>query len=340
MNSTGAVARAPQTVRRGELSAFLRSRRARIAPGDVGLPEGTRRRTPGLRREEVAQLAGVGVTWYTWLEQGRPIKASAHVLDAVSRTLRLDVAEREHLYLLAGIPSVSRPESMDPVRPEVQGILDHLDPLPAAVYNARWDVLAWNATYAMLFPGVAGATSAEQNVMWSIFTKPECCCPFVDPELEMPRMVASLRPAYGRHIGEPAWIAFVQRLCEASAEFAALWARQDVLVGDVHVKRLRHPEVGEIRVSVTSMTLDVPETRMNIYTTVDEESREAIARLRTVPQPRVGCPGHGYVHYRNPAFVTAGSDAAQVAVQVAEQAAAQVAAPAAASVADEGVAGA
>lgn len=314
MNSTGAVARAPQTVRRGELSAFLRSRRARITPGAVGLPEGTRRRTPGLRREEVAQLAGVGVTWYTWLEQGRPIKASAQVLDAVARTLRLDVAEREHLYQLAGIPSVSRPESTDHVRPEVQAILDHLDPLPAAVYNARWDVLAWNATYAMLFPGVSSAAPAERNVMWNIFTKPECCCPFSDPALEMPRMVASLRPAYGRHIGEPAWIAFVQRLCAASSEFAALWARQDVLVGDAYVKRLRHPEVGEIRVSVTSMALEVPETRMNVYTTVDEESREAIARLRTFPRPRVGCPGHGYVHYRNPAFAAADSAVPMAAV--------------------------
>lgn len=294
------------TVRRGELSAFLRSRRARITPGDVGLPPGTRRRTPGLRREEVAQLAGVGVTWYTWLEQGRPIKASAQVLDAVARTLRLDVAEREHLYHLAGIPSVSLPESADHVRPEVQVILDHLVPLAAAVYNARWDVLAWNATYAMLFPGVSSAAVGERNVMWNVFTKGECCCPFVDPDREMPRMVASLRPAYGRHIGEPAWTAFVQRLCAASPEFASLWARQDVLLGDAHVKALRHPEVGDMRVVVTSMALDVPETRMNVYTPVDDESRAMIERLRRMDRPRIGCPGHGYVRYRNPDFVADG----------------------------------
>ncbi|NUU20519.1 MAG: helix-turn-helix domain-containing protein, partial [Streptomycetaceae bacterium] len=184
-SKAAAGARAPHTVRRGELSAFLRSRRERITPEDVGLPTGSRRRTPGLRREEVAQLAGVGVTWYTWLEQGRPIRASAQVLDAVARTLRLDVAEREHLYRLAGIPSVTHPEG-DHVSPQVQVILDHLDPLPAAVYNARWDVLAWNRTYSMIFPGVSTDRFTERNVMWSVFTKPDCCCPFVDPASEMP----------------------------------------------------------------------------------------------------------------------------------------------------------
>ncbi|MCF2531580.1 helix-turn-helix transcriptional regulator [Yinghuangia soli] len=293
--------RSRQTVRRGELSAFLRSRRERITPRDVGLPSGTRRRTPGLRREEVAQLAGVGVTWYTWLEQGRPIKASAQVLDAVARTLRLDVAEREHLYRLAGIPSVALPDGGDMVRPEVQTILDHMDPLPAAVYNARWDVLAWNFTYAAMFPGVAAAGPGECNVLWNVFTRPDCCSPFVEPELEMPRMVAALRPAYGRHIGEPAWTAFVERLCNASPRFAALWARQDILVTDTYVKRMYHPEVGELRTSVTHMHLDVPETRISVYTPVDAETVENIARLRLIENPRLGCTGHGYVRMPSPA---------------------------------------
>src|SRR5438094_4012950 len=111
---------APHAARRPELAAFLRSRRARITPEQVGLPPGPRRRTPGLRREEVAQLAGVGVTWYTWLEQGRPINASVQILDAVARTLRLDPAEREHLYRLAGVPTVADTAASDCLSPEIQ----------------------------------------------------------------------------------------------------------------------------------------------------------------------------------------------------------------------------
>src|SRR6478736_3610635 len=140
-------------VRRSELAAFLRSRRERISPEDVGLPPGTRRRTAGLRREEVAQLAGVGVTWYTWLEQGRPINASVQVLDAVARVLQLDTTEREHLYRLAGIPFVREPGSDEEVvGKEVLGILHSLDPLPAVVFNSRYDVQASNETYRALWP--------------------------------------------------------------------------------------------------------------------------------------------------------------------------------------------
>src|SRR6266705_1267856 len=125
-------------IRRAELAAFLRSRRERISPEDVGLPPGLRRRTTGLRREEVAQLAGVGVTWYTWLEQGRPINASMQVLGAIARTLKLDQAEREHLYRLADVPDAASggraaAEICPQVTPEVQGILDNLSPLPASM---------------------------------------------------------------------------------------------------------------------------------------------------------------------------------------------------------------
>ena len=140
-------------MRRSELAAFLRSRRERITPEDVGLPGGHRRRTAGLRREEVAQLAGVGVTWYTWLEQGRPIRASAQVLEAVARTLRLDAVERQHLFRLAEAPDMAPPDhSGPPLRPQVQVVLDGLNPMPASVVTERFDILAWNAAYDVLFP--------------------------------------------------------------------------------------------------------------------------------------------------------------------------------------------
>ncbi|GGJ13699.1 hypothetical protein GCM10010121_025250 [Streptomyces brasiliensis] len=191
--------------RRPELAAFLRSRRARVTPGDVGMPPGLRRRTPGLRREEVAQLSGVGVTWYTWLEQGRPINASPQVLDAVARTLRLDPPEREHLYHLAEVPYTAAPGApVQTVGPEIQGIIDALAPRPAVVYNARYDVLAANAVYADLF--LTGPLSATRppNALWGLFTVPEEDCPLMFRKSELPVMVATLRASYGLHAGEPA----------------------------------------------------------------------------------------------------------------------------------------
>src|SRR5215472_5696306 len=129
--------------RRAELAAFLRTRRERITPEQAGLPPGSRRRTPGLRREEVAQLSGVGVTWYTWLEQGRPINASPQVLSAIARTLLLDQAEREHLFRLADLPDAAGAgpglTPCEQVLPEVQEILDTLSPMPACVLNERFD---------------------------------------------------------------------------------------------------------------------------------------------------------------------------------------------------------
>src|SRR5579875_816323 len=137
--------------RRAELGQFLRARRARLAPGDFGMPPGARRRTPGLRREEVALLAGVGVTWYTWLEQGRQINASTQVLDAVARTLRLDRAERWHLYRLAEAMPLRAQGDGKTVPGTIQEIVRSLDPLPATLINSRFDILVNNDAAEELF---------------------------------------------------------------------------------------------------------------------------------------------------------------------------------------------
>jgi transcriptional regulator with XRE-family HTH domain len=270
----------PPARRREELAAFLRTRRARIRPEDVGLPAGARRRTPGLRREEVAQLAGVGVTWYTWLEQGRPINASVQVLDAIARTLRLDRTECEHLYRLADMPWVAESSTEHSLEPETQTILDALNPLPAAAYSSRFDLLANNLAYATLFPGLAGSHGVERNVLWHLFCCPNCCIPFLNKDEELPVMVAQVRTAFGRHLGDPVWTDFIRRLSAVSPVFESLWAAHNVGQPRTRTKIFRHPKVGEIRLMSSSFTpATTPETRLVIYSPRDETTRARLERL-------------------------------------------------------------
>ncbi|MFJ9904165.1 helix-turn-helix transcriptional regulator [Streptomyces sp. NPDC101152] len=268
--------------RRLELAAFLRTRRARVTPADVGMPPGFRRRTPGLRREEVAQLSGVGVTWYTWLEQGRPINASAQVLDAVARTLRLDPPEREHLYRLAEVPFEPAPERLgQSVGPEVQSVIDALDPIMAVVYNSRYDILATNAAYRDLFLVPQTLAVGVPNVLWTLFTLPDEACPVVHRECELPLMVATLRSWYGRHVGEPAWEGFIRDLSAASPYFARLWASGEVIPPGPRVKTFRHEAVGELRMTSQSLQIDgMPECRIVVYTPEDETVGAKLALLR------------------------------------------------------------
>src|SRR5271170_1307636 len=158
--------------RRAELGKFLKARRARLSPGDFGMPRGSRRRTPGLRREEVALLAGVGVTWYTWLEQGREINASTQVLDAVARTLKLDQAGREHLYRLAEATPVTAESERAPVPDAIREIVQSLDPLPASLVNTRFDVLYSNNASEYLFWDWHTMPCIHKNTLWCCVTEP------------------------------------------------------------------------------------------------------------------------------------------------------------------------
>jgi transcriptional regulator with XRE-family HTH domain len=162
----------PDQVRRDELASFLRSRRERLRPEDVGLTPYGRRRTPGLRREEVAQLAGVGVTWYTWLEQGRDINVSTQVLEALARTLHFDRHEHAHLMALAGAPDATPLKQCPTVTPGVLTLLGQLDPSPAVVMNARRDLLAHNDAYLRIFPELLEVPAADRNLLWLLFTHP------------------------------------------------------------------------------------------------------------------------------------------------------------------------
>jgi len=268
--------------RRAELTDFLRARRARLTPLDVGLLPGLRRRTPGLRREEVAQLAGVGVTWYTWLEQGRPIHASTQVLDAVARTLRLDTAEREHLYLLADVPAPAAPPGATGVSDALREIVESLDPTPAYVLNSRYDVLACNDAHRRLIWHAGDEPCCDRkNVLWCLFTHPGSRTRFVNFDEEVSKTVATLRASFGRHVGEPAWIQFIDELSAASPAFVEMWSRHDVSGAGARTKHFLHPELGLIRFSTTSLAVsDMPECRLVVFTPADDESRARIANVR------------------------------------------------------------
>jgi transcriptional regulator with XRE-family HTH domain len=265
--------------RRRELAAFLRARRDRMSPEAVGLVSGRRRRAPGLRREEVAQLAGVGVTWYTWLEQGRQINASSDVLEAIARTLRLDSTERDHMFRLADVSALATPPTRRGLEPEVQVVLDGLEPYPASVLNERYDLLGWNRAYEAVFPGITRAKEDERNILWQVFTvRP---CPVTNYEQELPRLVATFRAAYAKHLSEPLWTDLVERLCAASPKFAELWARHEVAEPRNRLKHVRLDSGKELLLYSTIFNvIETPEARMTVYTPANESAASFIDQLR------------------------------------------------------------
>jgi hypothetical protein len=284
-----AVTRAPGEPRRRELAAFLRSRRERIAPEDVGLPPAPRRRTPGLRREEVATLAGVGITWYTWLEQGRDINASPQVLDAVSRTLLLDMHEREHLFRLADVPDGSTEGDCQAIPPTVALLLPKLDPYPAAVRNARYDILSFNRSYELLVGNLTDVPFEERNTLWRAFLHAPARAAMVDWEESVARMVAEYRAALAEHIAEPAYKCLVSRLTQASPEFAAIWDRHEVAAPENRTKRWLHPQAGLLRLNYTNLWLGQRlGTRLTTYTPADEDTA---ARLADLSRLELATPG-------------------------------------------------
>ena len=268
-------------LRRDELAAFIRSRRERIAPEQVGLHRTRRRRTPGLRREEVAQLAGVGVTWYTWLEQGRDIHASPQVLEAIARTLLFDPHERAHLFTLAGAADTTVADESRSLSPTVQTLLDRLEPYPALAVNGRYDLLAYNRTWLSTFPTIESLPLEDRNCLWLIFTDPEWRRVVLDWEDAAARMVAQFRGAMAEHVAEPAWKQLVARLHRASPEFPAVWARHDVEAPEGRVKRIRHPTAGLLRLDYTYLWLDRRlGTRVTAYTPADERTRARLTALQ------------------------------------------------------------
>ncbi|MFF4468225.1 helix-turn-helix transcriptional regulator [Streptomyces sp. NPDC001599] len=266
---------------RRELGDFLRSRRERVTPQQAGLPSTGRRRTPGLRREEVAVLAAVGVTWYTWLEQGRPINVSTQVLRAVARVLHLDEVEQRHLHRLAGSSTPKDgPAEDDPGLPAAfQPVLDKLDPFPACLQTPLFDVVAYNRAYRFLFTDMDLIPPGERNCAVQFFTDPDWRSRYVNGDLVAARMVARMRTEIGTELGAAAAAGIVDDLRERSEEFAQLWARHDVLPRQYETKRLDSPLVGRLQLNFVST--HVPDTghRMTVMTPADESTARRLARM-------------------------------------------------------------
>lgn len=266
-------------VKKTQLSEFLKTCRARVTPGDLGLPEANRRRTPGLRREDVAALAGVSVTWYTWLEQGRDIQVSAAVLERISTTLKLTPDEREYLFALVQHRSAPPLGWHDAeVAPALRRMIDSLA-VPAIAITARWDVLAWNVLAARVLRDYEAIPPERRNLL-RILLVDELLYP-QDSELfeaMAQRVLAKFRIDYSRFMGDPDFEALIAELEETSDTFRRLWKSSEVIGRSEAI--VRHPQLGGITLEHTSYVPEgSPELRLLVYVPYDAESAQKIAAL-------------------------------------------------------------
>ncbi|MBZ4322968.1 helix-turn-helix domain-containing protein [Streptomyces huiliensis] len=266
-----------------ELAVFLRTRRERLAPHDVGLPLRARsRRTPGLRREEVAELAGVSIDYIVRLEQGRGLRPSSDVVKALAHALRLTPDERTYLFDLArrrprhaGDPAVE-------ASPQLAALVADLSPLPAMVMNHRYDIVAWNDEIAKLLLDFDALPSSQRNAMWLCLMHPGMRDVYVDRERVVREGIAHLRAAWAAHPEDRQLASRIDEFIARDAEFARFWAERDVKVNGRGRKVLRHPVVGVISVHFeVLMPIQDADQRLVIYRAADDESRSALDRLRS-----------------------------------------------------------
>lgn len=250
---------------RSEFGDFLRSRRAKLNPKLLGLPTSRRRRTSGLRREEVAELAGIGVDWYIRLEQGRAVSPSATTVDALARALRLSKVEHTHLRALASGAN-QRAFARERVPPSLRSLVESLNQ-PAYITGRRWDVLAWNKAAAEIF-GFHHLAEDDCNTLVLVLICPGARRLFgAGWAEEAKRVVARFRATHDLWAGDPAFIALLTRLRNGSPEFAQWWETHDIRDGAGGMKRLRHPKKGMLRFAHASFqSNDDPDLKITIYT--------------------------------------------------------------------------
>lgn len=270
----------------GSLAAFLKDRRTRLDPASFGFSG--RRRTPGLRREEVAQRANISPTWYTWLEQGRGGAPSADVLNRIAKGLLLTEAEREHLFMLGlGRPPEVRYTGAEGVSPRLQRLIDTLDASPAIVRTATWDVVAWNRAARVVLTDYSALPEGERNILRFMFLSPHIRSRQHDWQNLARFVVGSFRADAARAGAVSEVRELVDELCSASPEFAALWRANDVLSHGDGTKRLKHPELGDIELEYSGFAVDGrPDLSLTVYNPVDSAVADRIRALALARHPK------------------------------------------------------
>lgn len=266
------------------LGSFLRDRRSRLDPATFGFSG--RRRTSGLRREEVAQRANISPTWYTWLEQGRGGAPSADVLNRIANGLMLTEPEREHLFMLGlGRPPAVRYKSADGVSPRLQRLLDTFDACPALVRTATWDVVAWNQAATVVMKDYSTLAPGDRNILRMMFCNPTIQS-FQHDWDTMARFVVGAFRADAARAGATSEVAeLVEELCRTSPKFDALWRENDVISHGEGSKRMLHPVLGDIELEYSGFAVDGrPDLNLVVYNPVDPAVADRIRAL--IGEPR------------------------------------------------------
>lgn len=266
--------------RRQELTRFLKSVRARLNPGDVGLPQGERRRTPGLRREELAALAGMSVTWYTWFEQGREVQLSAPMLERLSSVLRLSGEEREFLFALAQHrpPPLAR-DPDETVGPAIQHMLDSLD-VPAQVMTENWEVVAWNRMVAKVFRDYGQLPRDQRNLLKILLTSPAYRADECAYREMVKRVTARFKWDYSRTTRLDYFEALIEEMLERSDLFREYWDKSDIVGHFEGLQTVTLPQVGEITFRHSSYTVEeAPTQRLMVFAPIDEASARKLRAL-------------------------------------------------------------
>jgi transcriptional regulator with XRE-family HTH domain len=270
--------------RRQDLADFLRTRRMRLTPEQLGLSGGGRRRTPGLRREEVAQRANVGVSWYTLLEQGRDIHPSREVLQSIAGALQLTPDERQHLFILAEQQPVPEPQVADEqVSPALRRVLDGLNPFPAYIIGRHWEYLAWNTAAEHVMMLSKSGSTYGYNAIWRMFADPDSHQLLRSPNWEQvaQKVLEEFRAESARYAHEAWFQQLVADLQRVSPEFRAWWPQHGVRgIAETH-KELDHPVVGSLKFEHTTLQVPtMPHLKLMVYTPLpDTDTAEKIERL-------------------------------------------------------------
>lgn len=254
--------------RSGSLGSFLKAWRGRLHPADVGLPAAGRRRTAGLRREEVAALAGISVDYLVRLEQGRAVNPSAPVLAALARALRLNADERDHLYLVAGQAPPKRTHISSHVTPGLQRLVDRLGDVPVAVFDPAWTIVSWSSTWAALMGDPSSQSGPDRNLIWRAFTRANTRVTRTPDEAGAFEefAVADLRRVSGNYPDDPRVQQLIADLRRISPRFAELWQRHIVTQPATGPKTIQHPEVGPITLDCDVLTAAGTDLRIVVYT--------------------------------------------------------------------------